>query len=226
VLNPARFGSAGKSTCCLPTYAARCQAWCIASMRTSRAGKHARLSSCAIGSRARPTICENGPSSTHEVKDAIGDVDKNLTTVDPRPLIVQVAHVFAKTRTGSQLIGLFAVVGLALACIGLYGLVSQAVTRRTDEIGVRIALGAARLSVLWLIMRETLSLVAIGLLVGIPIALASARLVRSQLFGLATVDPMSLAGAVVALLIVTGLARFLSARRALAVDPVIALRAQ
>ena len=102
--------------------------------------------------------------------------------------------------------------------------VSQAVARRTNEIGVRMALGAERRDVLWLFLRDTLVLVAIGLAVGVPAAFGATRLVRSQLFGLGVADPASFTIAVVVLTAVAVLAGLLPARRASRVDPMVALR--
>ncbi len=111
-----------------------------------------------------------------------------------------------------------------LACVGLYGVVSQAVARRTSEIGVRMALGAERRDVLWLILRDTLVLVAIGLTVGVPAAFSATRLVRSQLFGLGATDPASFAIAIVVLTAVAAGSGSFPARRASRVDPMVALR--
>jgi ABC-type antimicrobial peptide transport system permease subunit len=111
-----------------------------------------------------------------------------------------------------------------LACIGLYGLMSYAVTRRTHEIGIRMALGAGRSSVLWMVMRESLTLVALGIAIGVPAAMAASRLVSKMLFGISPVDPLSVAGAAALLLAFAALAGYLPARRAAKVDPMVALR--
>src|SRR5260370_3035645 len=101
---------------------------------------------------------------------------------------------------------------------------SYVVTRRTSEIGIRIALGAERSKVLWLVMRESLWLVALGIAIGVPVALASNRLVSSMLYGLQSSDSVSLLAGVGVLLVVAALAGYLPARRASLVDPMVSLR--
>jgi ABC-type antimicrobial peptide transport system permease subunit len=124
----------------------------------------------------------------------------------------------------AQLSIFFALLALALACIGLYGVMSYNVVRRTNEIGIRMALGAQSGGVLWLVLKECLLLLAIGVAVGIPVTLAAGRLVQSQLFGLSPSDPVTVAVAVLFIGVVTLLAAYLPARRASRVDPVVALR--
>jgi ABC-type antimicrobial peptide transport system permease subunit len=101
---------------------------------------------------------------------------------------------------------------------------SYSVARRTNEIGVRMALGAGRAKVVWLVMRESLILAGLGLVIGLPVALAAEQLVSEMLFGLKPTDPMSLAGAVALLLAFALLAGYLPARKASRVDPMVALR--
>jgi len=111
-----------------------------------------------------------------------------------------------------------------LASIGLYGVMAYNVARRTRDIGIRMALGAAPGNVRWQVLRETLLLVLIGIAVGVPAALGVARLVRSMLFGLGLVDPIVIVSSAALLALVAALAGFLPARRASRVDPMIALR--
>jgi ABC-type antimicrobial peptide transport system permease subunit len=111
-----------------------------------------------------------------------------------------------------------------LACIGLYGVMSYTVAGRTREVGLRMALGARRSDVMELILREALLLVAIGLVIGIPLALASTRVLHSFLFGLKGSDPLSLIGVVLLLGLVAAIAGFIPARRAARIDPMVALR--
>jgi ABC-type antimicrobial peptide transport system permease subunit len=118
----------------------------------------------------------------------------------------------------------FGLLAVFLSCIGIYGLMSYMVTRRTNEIGVRMALGAKRSQILWLVTREILLLVAVGIEIGVPVILAANRLISSMLFGLRAVDPMSLFTAVGLLMLVAALAGYLPARRAFLVDPMVALR--
>jgi ABC-type antimicrobial peptide transport system permease subunit len=124
----------------------------------------------------------------------------------------------------AMLSGFFGLLGLALASIGLYGVMAYTVSCRTREIGIRMALGAARRDVLWLVLRETLLLAVAGALIGTPVALAASRLIATQLFGLSAADPLTIAVAVSAILSVAIVAGYLPARRASAVDPTVALR--
>jgi predicted permease len=126
--------------------------------------------------------------------------------------------LFARLCTG------FAILALAIACIGLYGTMSYTVARRTAEIGIRMALGAQRGTVLWMVLREVLILAAAGLAIAVPAALAASKLVESFLFGVAPNDPPVLAGATAILLIATLLAGFLPARNASRIDPLTAVR--
>jgi len=108
--------------------------------------------------------------------------------------------------------------------IGLFALMSYSVARRTNEIGIRMALGAEQRRVLGMVLRESMVLVAVGVMVGLAIALAAGRLVASQLFGVAATDPASMVIAIAVMVLVAGAAGFLPARRALRVDPMLALR--
>jgi len=130
----------------------------------------------------------------------------------------------ATERLLAKLTGCFGAVALLLACIGLYGLMSYTVVRRTNEIGVRIALGAGRLDIMGMVLREILLLVVAGIAIGVPAALASARFIGSFLFGLKPTDAVTLASAATLLLAVGGLAGYLPARRASRTDPMVALR--
>jgi ABC-type antimicrobial peptide transport system permease subunit len=118
----------------------------------------------------------------------------------------------------------FAGLALLLACVGLYGVISYTVAGRTREIGVRMALGARRGDVMGLVLREGMVLVAIGLAVGIPLALAATRLLNSFLFGLNSTDPLSLIAVVLVLGMVAAIAGFIPARRASRINPMVALR--
>jgi ABC-type antimicrobial peptide transport system permease subunit len=111
-----------------------------------------------------------------------------------------------------------------LSCIGIYGVMSYVVTRRTNEIGIRIALGAGRSNMLWMVLGEILILVSIGIVIGVPVTLAGARLVSNMLFGLRPTDPVTLVSATFVLLMVAAFAGYLPARRASLVDPMVALR--
>lgn len=124
----------------------------------------------------------------------------------------------------ARLSTVFGALALVLASIGLYGVLSHAVAQRTGEIGIRMALGAERGTVVRMVLRETAVLIALGLAVGVPASLASARWVQSKLFGLKPADPLTLAAAIAVMLAVGAVAGWLPARRASRVDPLIALR--
>jgi ABC-type antimicrobial peptide transport system permease subunit len=118
----------------------------------------------------------------------------------------------------------FGLLAILLASIGLYGVMAYNVARRTRDIGIRMALGAAPGDVRWQVLRETLALVLIGIAIGVPAALAGTRLIRSMLFGLGFADPIVFVSAAALLALVAALAGFVPARRASQVDPMVALR--
>jgi ABC-type antimicrobial peptide transport system permease subunit len=151
-------------------------------------------------------------------------VDFTLPVSDVTTLDEQVARSVTTQRLVAQLSSFFGVLAMFLSCIGIYGLMSYVVSRRTNEIGVRMALGAKPVDVLWLVMRESLLLVAAGTAIGVPVALAAQRLVASMLFGLRPNEPVTLVGGVGLLLLVAALAGYLPARRASRIDPMISLR--
>jgi predicted permease len=159
-----------------------------------------------------------------ELRRAIAEVDPNLPVNDPRTLREQVASNFDSERLAARLIGFFGALALLLAAVGLYGVITQGVVQRTAEIGLRMALGAERKSVLWMILRDVLALLAIGLAAGTAAAFAAARLVASQVHGFRSAAPPSFALAVVLLVVVAIVTGWLPARRATRVDPMLALR--
>jgi ABC-type antimicrobial peptide transport system permease subunit len=116
------------------------------------------------------------------------------------------------------------VLALLLAAIGLYGVMSYNVVRRTNEIGIRIALGAQSASVLWMVLRESLLLLATALGLGLPLTFASTKYIKDQLFGLSAMDPITFTVALIVVSAMTLLAAWLPARRATKVDPMVALR--
>ena len=127
-------------------------------------------------------------------------------------------------RFVARLAGVFGLLAMVLASIGLYGIMAYTVARRTRDIGIRMALGAQPGGVLWLVLRETLLLVVAGLAVGLPVAFAGTHLLKSMLFGLGLVDPVAIVVSAMSLVVVAALAGFLPARRAMRVDPMVALR--
>jgi predicted permease len=161
-----------------------------------------------------------------QVKRAFSEVDPNLTLVKIRPMEQQVADRLDQDRTVAQLTGLFGLLALALAAVGLYGVTAYSVERRTSEIGVRIALGANRASVMQLVLKGAFLQIVIGLLIGVPASIGCARLIASKLYQVKGWDPLVLIGAVVALGICALIASLVPARRAAAVNPVTALRVE
>jgi predicted permease len=158
------------------------------------------------------------------VQRTIHEIDRNLPISNVTTLDEQVARSYTNQRVVAQLSTFFGLLAVFLSAIGIYGLMSYVVSRRTNEIGIRMALGAARANVRWLVLREVLILVAIGVAIGAPVALLSSRLVASMLFGLHANDPFSLLAAVLVMLLIAALAGYLPARRASRVDPMVALR--
>ena len=132
----------------------------------------------------------------------------------------------ARERLAAGLATLFGAIALGLAAVGLYGVVAYGVSRRTREIGVRMALGARAADALWLVARQTLALTLAGVAIGVPLALAAAGALRAQLYGVGARDPLALAGAAMLLVVVGAVAGLVPARRAAQVDPASALRSE
>ncbi|MGA8086689.1 MAG: ABC transporter permease [Terracidiphilus sp.] len=159
-----------------------------------------------------------------EVQQTIHEINRGLPITNVTTLDAQVARSYTNQTIIARLSAFFAVVAVFLSCIGLYGLMSYLVSRRTGEIGIRMALGAAPADVGWQVMREVSLWVASGVGVGIPVTLEAGSLVQKMLFGVKATDAASLIAAVSVLLIAGLVAGYLPARRASRVDPVIALR--
>jgi predicted permease len=136
----------------------------------------------------------------------------------------QIDESLIQERLMATLSGFFGALALLLAAIGLYGVLAYAVGRRTSEIGIRMALGAERRDVLWMVMRETVGLVIGGIAVGMPLTLASTRLLEKFLYGMTPADPLTMALAILTMLAAAAAAGYLPARRATRVDPMVALR--
>jgi len=158
------------------------------------------------------------------VQQTIHSIDRNLPITRVTTLDEQVARSFTNQRLVAQLSAFFGLLAVFLSCIGIYGVMSYVVTRRTNEIGIRMALGAGRPKMLWMVLREILILVSVGVVIGVPATLAGDRLVSNMLFGLKPTDPVTLVAATALLLIVAAIAGYLPARRASLVDPMVALR--
>jgi ABC-type antimicrobial peptide transport system permease subunit len=144
--------------------------------------------------------------------------------IEVRALTDQVERTMVQERLMANLAGGFGVLGLLLACIGLYGLLAYSVVRRTREIGIRMALGARQSGMLWMVARDALRLVALGIVLGLPVAWAASRWVQTMLFGLTATDPRVAATAVLLLGAAGLVAAYFPAQRAARVDPMTALR--
>ena len=161
-----------------------------------------------------------------KVKQALLAVEPELATGSARTLEEHLDRHLTRQRAVARLTVFFGAVALLLSSIGLYGVIYYAVVRRRSEIGLRLALGAARGQVLGLVLRETLQLAAVGVAVGLIAALAATRLATSWLYGLSAGDPATMAGAIVVMAAVAAAAGDLPARRAAEVDPLTALRSE
>jgi predicted permease len=157
------------------------------------------------------------------IREAARQIDANLPLTDVSTQIEQVEKRFQQEKLFAQAYTLFGGLALLLASIGLFGLMSYNVSRRTNEIGIRMALGAQRTDVLGLVMRESMLLVGIGIAIGLGIAIAASRLITTLLFGLPARDPMTMIAAIAVMALVSALAGYLPARRASKVDPMVAL---
>jgi predicted permease len=158
------------------------------------------------------------------VRQALAQVDEKLPISSVTSLREQLEGSLQDEQLIARLVGFFGLLALLLACVGLYGLMAHAVVRRTNEIGIRMALGAERRDIILMVLKETLLLVGLGVAIGVPMSLAAARLVANQLFGLTPSDPITLVGAATLLAVVAAIAGYVPARRASRVDPLVALR--
>jgi predicted permease len=158
------------------------------------------------------------------IRDAMRRVASDLPILDFTTLSEQVNRSMGQERMVAELSSFFGLLALILATIGLYGVMTYRVTRLTSEIGIRAALGAQRADILWMVLREALGLVAIGTACGIPLAVAFARLISSQLYGISPYDPWAVSAATSILVGVSVIASYIPARRATKVDPMVALR--
>ncbi|MGD0567812.1 MAG: ABC transporter permease [Candidatus Sulfotelmatobacter sp.] len=160
------------------------------------------------------------------IRRTLAGIDPNLTLLDLRTLDRQVADNFISDRLIARLTSLFAILALILASVGLYGVTSYFVARRTSEVGIRMALGATRSSVVAMVLRGALWQILFGLGLGIPAALLAGHLMASQLYGVAGYDVLALATATLVLALCATAAGFLPARRAASIEPMEALRSE
>jgi len=158
------------------------------------------------------------------VRDIVRALDPKLPVYNIKTLEAQIDSQLSQERILASLSTFFSAAATLLAALGLYGVVAYSVKRRYHEIGVRLALGAQRPDVIWLVLRESLLLVVIGIAIGVPAALAATRLIASVLFGVNPADPLTYSLATLLMLAVAGFAGYLPARRATRIDPMVALR--
>lgn len=168
----------------------------------------------------------NGPPETMipQIRQAVKEVNRDLPIDDVVSMSEHVGRSLVQQKLIARLAMFFGGLALLLACIGLYGVMSYAVARRTNEIGIRMALGAPNRRVLWLVLKEVLIMVSIGVVVGLGAAIAATRATESLLYGLKPNDPLTIALATLVLLVVALFAGYLPARRASRVEPLVALR--
>jgi predicted permease len=178
------------------------------------------MDSLVLHVRAASTPTALAPSIRREILA----LDSDVLITEARTLPEEIRSQLRQDRMFAALANFFALLALALGAIGIYGIVAYRVAHRTAEIGVRMALGAQRSDVLWLIMRETVVLLVAGAAIGVPAALAAARLIKNLLFGLTPSDPLTIACATAVLCAAGALAGFLPARRAASLEPTLALR--
>jgi macrolide transport system ATP-binding/permease protein len=160
----------------------------------------------------------------NSVREAVHQADARLPISDIRTQKAEVEESMYQEMMLAELCSAFAVLALAIACVGLYGSISYSVARRTGEIGIRIALGAQRGPLVWMVLREVLVLAGVGLVISLPIALGTSKLVESLLFAMRPNDPLALTLAVATLIAAAVLAGGIPARRASQIDPMTALR--
>ena len=165
-----------------------------------------------------------GGGLAERIRAAMAEVDREVPITDLKSQAQQIDETIGSERAFTTLLVFFGGFALLLASIGLHGVTSYTVARRTNEIGIRMALGAERSNVIWLILRQVVWLTAGGLVVGVPVAVALARTTRAYLYGVEPTDPSSLATGAVVLFAIAVLAGFIPARRASLLDPLVALR--
>jgi predicted permease len=169
-------------------------------------------------------ITGNSSRVAQSVRQTIQAVDRNLPIRWTTTLADAVSDSLVRDRAIAQLTAGFAALALLLSAIGLYGTISFGVTRRTGEIGIRMALGAERVGVLGMVMRDALALTIAGIAIGLPLSLVAGRKLQSMLYGLSGFDPITIAISAATLALVAALAAYVPARRAARVDPMVALR--
>ena len=158
------------------------------------------------------------------VRNEVQNLEKNLPISDPVPMSAWIGNSLYAARMGAILLGVFAGLALVLASIGLYGVMSFAVSQRTRELGIRMALGARAVDVFKIVLRQGFGLIACGVALGLAVSFAVTRLLSSFLYGINATDPITFAAIPIILAIVAGIACYIPARRATKVDPLVALK--
>jgi putative ABC transport system permease protein len=172
------------------------------------------------------TSVSNPAAITSAVRSELAAVDRNIPLVRVRVFDEYLSRALARPRFYAMLLSIFAATALLLTAIGIYGVMAYSVSQRTSEIGIRIALGAGRNSIFRLVVGQAMAIVGISLAIGLIGALAATRLLNSLLFGVGASDPFTFVGIMLLVSVVAFIAAWLPARRAMRVDPIIALRAE
>jgi predicted permease len=188
------------------------------SYRDKEAARRLRAMTIAVRTQGDPRAI------AATLRRELRNVDPNLPVLKIDTVDEQLNDVLVQERLVASLSAFFGALAVLLACVGLNGVISFTVARRTSEMGIRLALGATRGQVLWAVLKESLVLVAAGLVTGVPAALALTRLVASRLFGVGPTDVATIAGAVAVIVALSAVAGLLPAQRAACVDPMLALR--
>jgi putative ABC transport system permease protein len=157
------------------------------------------------------------------MRETLADAEPRLPIVEVVPLGDRIARGVSQDRMVARLTSMFGALALLLAGLGLYGTISYGISRRVAELGLRMALGADRRNVLWLVLREALSLVVVGAVIGLPLAFLAGRSMRTLLYNVQAADPLSFALGAVILVAVAALAAYLPAHRASRIEPMVAL---
>ncbi|HEV2298746.1 MAG TPA: ABC transporter permease [Candidatus Acidoferrales bacterium] len=172
-------------------------------------------------------VTREAPGSLEPLlRNMLAEIDPNMTITSVRTLQQQIDMSFDQEHAVASLAGLFGIVALLLAAVGLYGVTAYTVAQRTNEIGIRMALGAGRAKVVRLILRGAFARVLLGLAIGLPLAVAAGKLIASQLYGVSSWDPLALAAAAVALALCSLFAAIIPAARAASISPMTALRVE
>jgi macrolide transport system ATP-binding/permease protein len=160
----------------------------------------------------------------NSIREIVKRADSRVPVTNVETQVAEIDQTINQEITFAKLCTAFAILALLIACVGLYGTMSYNVARRTNEIGLRMALGAQRGGVIWMVLKQVFALAIVGLAIGLPVALAASKLVESFLFGMKPDDPLAITVAVAVLIAAAVIAGYAPARRASKIDPMVALR--